>query len=96
MGSAPKPHLGVASSILATMRNLGMVLGITLAGAVLYAFVPASTLAKPDLSAADAAAFLAGMRYAFMAGAVATAVAAVTSGVRQSVSQGAPQHSHGA
>jgi len=34
MGSVPKRYLGVASSLLATMRNLGMVLGIAISGAV--------------------------------------------------------------
>lgn len=35
MGSVPKPHLGIASGILATMRNAGMVLGIAMGGTVL-------------------------------------------------------------
>lgn len=34
MGSAPRPRQGIASGVLATARNFGMVLGIGLAGAV--------------------------------------------------------------
>jgi len=35
MGSAPRPRQGIASGVLATARNFGMVLGIGLAGAIL-------------------------------------------------------------
>ena len=34
MGAAPKPRQGIASGVLATARNFGMVLGIGLAGAI--------------------------------------------------------------
>lgn len=34
MGSTPKRYLGVGSAILATVRNVGMVLGIAVGGAV--------------------------------------------------------------
>jgi MFS family permease len=34
MGSVPENRLGIASGMLATMRNIGMVLGIAIAGAV--------------------------------------------------------------
>ncbi|NNG67071.1 MFS transporter [Caldanaerobacter subterraneus] len=34
MGSAPKNRLGIASASLATMRNVGMVIGIAVAGAI--------------------------------------------------------------
>lgn len=34
MGSAPRDRQGIASGILATSRNFGMVLGVGLAGAV--------------------------------------------------------------
>lgn len=34
MGAAPRPRQGIASGILATARNVGMVLGVGLAGAV--------------------------------------------------------------
>lgn len=34
MGSVPKNRLGIASSMLATMRNMGMVLGVAISGAI--------------------------------------------------------------
>jgi MFS family permease len=79
MGSSPRRYLGVASAILATMRNLGMVLGIATGGAVLYAFVPASALRVGTLGPADAAAFLRGLRYAYALGAAWGAASAITS-----------------
>jgi len=84
MGSAPRVHLGTASGILATMRTLGMVLGIATGGAVLYAFAPFDILQKATLESSEAAAFLAGLRYAYLAGAILTGVAAATSLVRSS------------
>jgi len=82
MGNVPRPHLGIASGILATMRNVGMVLGIATAGAVLYAVVSPAVLQKATLDGPDAAAFLIGLRYAYLAGAILAAIAAVTSLVR--------------
>jgi hypothetical protein len=82
MGSVPKPHLGTASGILATMRNVGMVLGITTAGAVLYAFAPSYILQKASLVPSEAVLFLEGLKYAYIAGAILTGVASVTSLVR--------------
>jgi len=79
MGSAPKRHFGVASAILATMRNLGMVLGIVTAGAVLYAFAPARILRQGALQPADAIAFLHGLGYAYIVGAIWGGVSAGTS-----------------
>jgi EmrB/QacA subfamily drug resistance transporter len=79
MGSAPKSQLGIASGILATTRNVGMVFGIATAGAVLYALVPAATLRAPSLVGKDAARFFFGLRQAYLAGAVLAAIAAVTS-----------------
>jgi MFS family permease len=40
MGSIPPMHLGIASGILANMRNLGMVLGIAISGAIFYNIAP--------------------------------------------------------
>jgi len=84
MGSAPRVHFGTASGILATMRNVGMVLGIATGGAVLYAVAPFDILQKATLESSEAAAFLAGLRYAYLAGAILTGVAAATSLVRSS------------
>jgi EmrB/QacA subfamily drug resistance transporter len=41
LGSAPRQRQGIASGILATARNVGMVLGVGLAGAVLTSFMAA-------------------------------------------------------
>ncbi|TET43061.1 MAG: hypothetical protein E3J66_02485 [Dehalococcoidia bacterium] len=57
MGGAPKPHLGIGSGILATMRNVGLVLGIAAGGAGLYAFAPPSILEKATVESSEAAVF---------------------------------------
>lgn len=82
MGNAPKPHLGIASGILATMRNVGMLLGIATAGAVLYSFVPPEILAQPYLDASQVAPFVSGLKYAYITGAVLTGIASITSVIR--------------
>jgi EmrB/QacA subfamily drug resistance transporter len=82
LGSAPKAHLGIASGILATIRNVGMVLGIATGGLVLYAFTPVSILGKAALGGWEAAAFLSGLRHAYVAGAILTGLASVTSLIR--------------
>ncbi len=79
MGSVPRPHLGVASGILATARNVGMALGIATGGLILYALVPPSVVARASLDAAGAAIFLAGLRYAYLSGAALTGLAALLS-----------------
>jgi EmrB/QacA subfamily drug resistance transporter len=68
MGSAPREHLGVASSLLGTMRTVGMVLGVAAGAAVLYASVPASLLRGGPLAPAQAAAYLTGLRHAYAVG----------------------------
>jgi len=82
MGNAPKAHLGMASGVLATMRTVGMVMGIAAAGAVLYSFVPSEILAQPYLEASQAASFLSGLKYAYITGAVLTGIASITSVIR--------------
>jgi MFS family permease len=82
MGNAPRPHLGVASGILVTVRNLGMVLGIATGGAALYAVARAATLQKANLSPAEAAVFLSGLKYAYLIGGILSCTAAVTTFVR--------------
>jgi EmrB/QacA subfamily drug resistance transporter len=79
MGSAPRPHLGMASGVLATVRNVGMVLGIATAGAVLYALVSPGILQQPLPIGKEATEFLAGLRHAYLAGAILAAAAASTS-----------------
>jgi EmrB/QacA subfamily drug resistance transporter len=82
MGSAPREHLGVVSSLLGTTRTVGMTLGVAAAGAVLYAFVPAAVLRSAVLAPANAAAFVTGVRHAYAAGAVFAALAALCCLVR--------------
>jgi EmrB/QacA subfamily drug resistance transporter len=82
MGSAPRPHLGIASGILGTVRSLGMVLGIATGGAVLYAFASPSILQKTTLKPSEAAVFLSGLKYAYIVGGISTLIAAVTTLVR--------------
>jgi EmrB/QacA subfamily drug resistance transporter len=79
MGSVPRPHLGTASGILATMRNVGMVLGIATGGAALYAAAPSYILQKATLESSEAALFLSGLRCAYLAGAILSGMATVTS-----------------
>jgi MFS family permease len=82
MGSAPRPQLGMASGILATVRNVGMVFGIATGGAVLYAVVSPDILQLPLLLGKEAAEFLSGLRYAYVLGAILAAAAAATSLLR--------------
>jgi hypothetical protein len=59
-----------------------MVLGIATGGAVLYALVSPSLLQQPILVGEQAAEFVLGLRYAYIAGAILAGVAAVTSLIR--------------
>ncbi|MGE5577682.1 MAG: MFS transporter [Syntrophothermus sp.] len=43
MGSVPKHRLGIASGMLASMRNIGMVVGVALSGALLTSRLPVHT-----------------------------------------------------
>jgi len=80
MGSAPRTYLGVASGILATMRNVGMVLGITVAGAVVYGFAPfASSQPPSSFTSAQYQQFLSAVQWAYVAGAALAATASLTS-----------------
>ncbi len=80
MGSVPPWHLGIASGILAAMRNVGMVLGIATAGAVLYSVAPMAAYLRPgQFSPADIQEFLDGLRWAYVTGAGLAATSALTS-----------------
>ncbi len=83
MGSAPKPRLGTASGVLATMRNVGMVLGIAIAGLVLYASTPATILSKGQLTSEEAAVFLCALQRAFLAGCLLSLGASIASLARR-------------
>ena len=80
MGSVPPWHLGIASGILAAMRNVGMVFGLAIAGAVLYNMAPVVISKPPHLfTEVDIQEFLSGLRWAFIAGAVMAGASALTS-----------------
>ncbi len=80
MGSVPPSHLGIASGILAAMRNVGMVLGIAVAGAVLYTCAPVThSMQAGAFGEAQIQEFLCGLRWAYVAGASIAGAAALTS-----------------
>lgn len=75
MGSTPKHYLGVGSAILATVRNVGMVLGIAVGGAVVAYRLPRYGYLGND-------AFLFALHDAYLTGALLTGIAALTSLIR--------------
>ncbi|MHB1457031.1 MAG: MFS transporter [Armatimonadota bacterium] len=77
MGSVPAGYLGIAAGMLATMRNLGMVIGITLSGAIYMSryHLYADTLSPMT---ADVQAF----RDAFIVGSLIAAIGIVTSAIK--------------
>jgi MFS family permease len=80
MGNVSPWQLGIASGILAAMRNVGMVLGIAVAGAILYGLAPVSVSANPEsFSPADIHEFMYGLHWAYISGAALAATAALTS-----------------
>jgi EmrB/QacA subfamily drug resistance transporter len=80
MGSVPVMRLGVASGMISTMRTVGMVLGIAVVGAVLYNLAPVAASGNlGQITGADAGEFMDGLRWAYIAGAIIAAIAAVTS-----------------
>ncbi|HET7565203.1 MAG TPA: MFS transporter [Gemmatimonadaceae bacterium] len=76
MGSAPRERQGIAAAILATARNVGMVLGVGLAGAVFT-----SVLTHHHHTAA---ALFTAARASFIAAAIVAVVGMVTSMARDS------------
>ncbi len=80
MGSVPVVYLGIASGTLAAMRNVGMVLGIAVAGAVLYNCAPVTHSMQPGtFGEAEVQEFIRGLRWAYITGAGIAGAAAVTS-----------------
>ena len=80
MGSVPPWHLGIASGIIAAMRNVGMVLGIAISGVVLYNLAPFAATAQPgSFSLSEMQEFLRGLHWAFITGAAIAGIAALTS-----------------
>ena len=80
MGSVPPWHRGIAGGILAAMRSVGMVLGIAVAGAILYSLAPTAAYAHPgSLSPEDIREFLNGLHWAYISGACFAGLSALTS-----------------
>ena len=68
MGSAPDQFRGIASSVLAMMRNVGMVFGIAIAGTIVYNIAPFTTQGHAGLFTSDQMGiFLNGLKWAFLA-----------------------------
>lgn len=80
MGNVPHHRLGIGSSVLATVRNVGMVVGIAVASSV---FASRSAAALPALGAIPS--FMAGIRAAFIVSAIIALAGALTSLVRKDV-----------
>jgi MFS family permease len=73
MGAAPKNRQGIAAGILASARNVGMVLGIGLAGAIFTTVLAQAGHAPHALFKATDAGFFAGSMVALL-GAIASIV----------------------
>jgi MFS family permease len=78
MSSVPKNRLGIASSLLAMVRTLGMVTGTAVSGAVFNSIL----ISRQAAGATYETAFLAGFHYAFLVSAVICAAGVLTSLVR--------------
>lgn len=77
MGSAPARFRGVASSILAVTRNIGMVFGIAVAGAVVYHLAPFTSSGHAGhFTGHRMDAYLNGLHWAYSAGALLSLCAA--------------------
>jgi len=85
MGSAPHERQGIAAGILATARNVGMMLGIGLAGAIFT-----SILARSGSTTAGSGLFNA-VHYGFLGAAVAAALGVIVSLSGRSVPGLAPE-----
>lgn len=80
MGSVPSKYMGITGGILNMVRYLGMVCGIAIAGAVLYAVAPVAVSLSPEyFSPADIVEFMSGLHWAFFTGAIFAGLAALTS-----------------
>jgi EmrB/QacA subfamily drug resistance transporter len=92
MGSVPDSRRGIASGVLATMRNIGMVFGVAISGAVfsgrmhyLQRFLAGKGLAGAQL---EIEAFTGALHTAFMVAAVLAGAAVITSLMRGSSIEG--------
>jgi MFS family permease len=76
MGAAPRQRQGIASGVLATARNVGMVLGIGISGAVF------TTMMARHADASQLSAMLIAVRASLFVAAGFAAIGTLTSAVR--------------
>lgn len=76
MGAAPRHRQGIASGVLATARNVGMVLGIGISGAVF------TTMMARNADAAELAAMIVSVRAVLFVAAGLAGVGTITSAIR--------------
>ncbi len=92
MGTVPPQRRGIASSLLATMRNIGMVLGVAVSGAVFTGLLAYFTksLANQGLSGSrlTVQAFTGSMHYTYLVAAGLACLAVLTSLVRGPLNAG--------
>ena len=80
MGSVSQQYLGITSGLMATTRNVSMVFGIAIAGAILYGLAPATSSASPgSFTPAEMDEFINGLHWVYLAGAFAAVASAVIS-----------------
>ncbi len=79
MGNVPRNRLGVGSGVLATVRNVGMVLGVAVSSTV---FAMQQSLISGRAGADATTAFMAGLRAAYLVAAILAAAGAFTSLIR--------------
>ena len=80
MGSVPRSHLGIGGGVMATMRNLGMAMGIALSSTVTIVAQSAYLARHPG---ATVPALIHGVQWGFFIGAAFALLGAITSAVRQ-------------
>lgn len=83
MGSVPQEYRGIASGTLATMRNIGMVMGVAISGA-LFSFYQSKASVSfasliPDPSVVKEKAFTYALQYTFRAAVIVAIVATIAS-----------------
>ena len=73
MGSAPKHRQGIASGVVATSRNIGMILGVGISGAIFTTLISVHTQA----------AFFSGIQISFLVASAVSCLGCITSAVRK-------------
>jgi EmrB/QacA subfamily drug resistance transporter len=79
MATLPEQYLGIGSSLLSMIRNMGMALGVALGGLALYSLVPRNIIGQYYFSQNDASVFLHGLRFAYLISSAFSLLASVFS-----------------